>query len=340
MDVLGDGRADDLLGRQPDALVDDLEAGVAGPDGHLLGPVGVPVEPRLADEDAQPLAELLAGRADEVTHPRQLGAARSDPDRAGDPRRRPELAEDLAQRAGPLPRRQPGARALERRRHEVGRPGGVLAQAGEGSLGPLAPLGVGVALLAPAPHRLDGGGLDPGVDGLDRGVEVGGQRVGLGRLEAVDADDDLLPRLDARPAARVRRDELGLHVAALDGRDRAAELGDPGHLLARPREQLLDLGLDDDRPLEEVRVLEQVGLVGEHLLDAQRPLLVPGPGQAEGLVPRRQLHRAGPRVLAQGDREHLEDDPLDVVLGLGLGEPQRVDLHPVAEAPLLGSCTP
>ena len=56
--VLGHRRGDDLLGGQPDALVDHLEAGVAGADGDLLGAVGVPVEARLADQQPQPPAEL------------------------------------------------------------------------------------------------------------------------------------------------------------------------------------------------------------------------------------------------------------------------------------------
>ena len=66
--VLRDGRRDDLLRRQPDALVDDLEAGVAGAHGHLLGAVGVPVETGLADEDPQPLAELVAGAGHRGAH--------------------------------------------------------------------------------------------------------------------------------------------------------------------------------------------------------------------------------------------------------------------------------
>ena len=84
-------------------------------------------------------------------------------------------------------------------------------------------------------------------------------------------------------------------------------------------------------PLEQVAVLEQVGLEGEDLLGAKRPLLVPCPGQAEGLVPRGQLYRAGPGVLRQRDGQHLQQDPVDVVLGLGRGEAERVHLHAVAE---------
>ena len=94
--------------------------------------------------------------------------------------------------------------------------------------------------------------------------------------------------------------------------------------------------LDDHRAVEDVLVLEQVRLEGQDLLDAQRPLLVPGPGQPERLVPGRQLHGPGPGPLGQGDPEGLEDDAGHVVLRLGLGEPERVDLHAVAEPPQLG----
>ena len=64
VDVLGHRGGDDLVGGQPDPLVDDLEAGVAGADGDLLGAVAVSVETRLGDQHAQPLPELLlrAGR--------------------------------------------------------------------------------------------------------------------------------------------------------------------------------------------------------------------------------------------------------------------------------------
>ena len=100
--------------------------------------------------------------------------------------------------------------------------------------------------------------------------------------------------------------------------------------------ELVHLALDHLRALEDVGVLQQVGLVGHDLLHADRPLLVPGPRQAERLVPGRQLHGAGARVLRQRHRQHLEQDAIDVVLGLLLGEAQRVDLHAVAEQAVLG----
>ncbi len=136
VDVLGDGGRDDLRRRQPDALVDPLEPGVAGPDGDLLRAVAVPVEPRLADEDAQPLPQLIAGGGHRGTHPSELGSPPLHADGAGDAGRGAVLPELLAQRLGLLPRRQPGAGALERRRHEVGSGDGVRPQQLDRHLGP------------------------------------------------------------------------------------------------------------------------------------------------------------------------------------------------------------
>ncbi len=70
------------------------------------------------------------------------------------------------------------------------------------------------------------------------------------------------------------------------------------------------------------------------MLHAQGPLLIPRARESEGFVPRRQLHCAGPRIFGQCDREHLEHDPVDVVLRLRLGKTQRVDLDSVSEASL------
>src|SRR5206468_3489524 len=83
--------------------------------------------------------------------------------------------------------------------------------------------------------------------------------------------------------------ELLRHVGALHRRHRATHLEHARELLARARDQVVRLLLHDVRAVEQVLVLEQVGLVGEDLLDAQRPLLVPRPRQAERLVPGRQL---------------------------------------------------
>ena len=135
---------------------------------------------------------------------------------------------------------------------------------------------------------------------------------------AVEPHDDLLAGLDALDALAVGVDQRGLHV--VDAGDGAAVLGHDGHLGPRALEQLGDEAVHDLRALEDVGVLEQVGLEGEDLLDAQRPLLVPGAGQAERLVPGRELDRAGAGVAPERHRERLEHDPLHVVLRLGLGE--------------------
>ena len=83
--------------------------------------------------------------------------------------------------------------------------------------------------------------------------------------------------------------------------------------------------------VEEVGVLEQVGLVGEDLLDAERPLLIPGMGKAEGLVPGWQLDGPGSGASRQRHPERFEDDAGHVVFRLLLREAEGVDLHAVAE---------
>ena len=57
-----------------------------------------------------------------------------------------------------------------------------------------------------------------------------------------------------------------------------------------------------------------------------------GRGRPERLVPGRQLDRPRAGVAPERDGERLEHDALHVVLRLGLGQPERVDLHAVAEA--------
>ena len=54
----------DGIGRQPNAVVDHLHAGIAGPSGDLLGAVGMAVEPGLADQQFQPTAELFRNAVD------------------------------------------------------------------------------------------------------------------------------------------------------------------------------------------------------------------------------------------------------------------------------------
>src|SRR5713101_4524234 len=108
-------------------------------------------------------------------------------------------------------------------------------------------------------------------------------------FRAASADAAARDRLEP---PRIGFDELLLHVARLDRGDRAAHGVDPRELGFRLALELRDFLGDRGRAVENVRIVEQVGLIGEYLLQAQRPLLVPRPRQAERLVPVRKLHRA------------------------------------------------
>ena len=153
----------------------------------------------------------------------------------------------------------------------------------------------------------------------------------------------LTPTTVCSPASMADRrlrfdlDQALLHVGRLDGGHRAAHVGDARHLRrAASAFSSSTLRAISRAAVEDVAVFQQVGLEGDDLLQAQRPLLVPRARQAERLVPRRQLHRAGAGVLAHHHRQHLEQDAVDVVLRLLLGEAERIHLHAVAEQPLLG----
>ena len=186
-----------------------------------------------------------------------------------------------------------------------------------------------VAQRAPAAHRRDLLGLHRLVDDEDAALGIGRQRRLLAPGEAVLAYHGLLERLDPAQALAVGVHQGGLHVG--DGLHRAAVLGDHRHLRARALQQLRHQPLHHLRALEDVGVLEDVGLVRQHLLDAQRPLLVPRARQPQRLVPRRQLDRARASIAADRHRQRLQHDPLHVVLRLRLGEAERVDLHAVAQ---------
>ena len=316
MHALLQRRGGDLGGGQADPFVDDVHARVSRAHRDLLGAVGVPVEAGLADEDLRPAAEPLLQARDLLAQLAQIRVRRFVPAGLADAGGGAVGAEHLAQRARPLARRGAGARGGDRRDHQVllrALLGGDPRELGEGRVdGPL------VALGAPAAHGLDLLGLDRGVDDQDAALGVVGQRRD-GRLgEAVLADDDLLAGLDPVDPPAVGVDQGALHVG--DRLDRAAVLGDDGDLGAGAVEQFGDEAVHHVRALEDVGVLQEVGLVGHHLLDPQRPLLIPGAGQAERLVPGRQLDRARAGVAPERDGERLEHDPLDVVLRLGLGQ--------------------
>src|SRR5204862_58761 len=69
---------------------------------------------------------------------------------------------------------------------------------------------------------------------------------------------------------------------------------------------------------------------------SRRPPRGPRARQAERLVPGGELEGAAARAAAERHAERLEQDAPGVVLGLLLGEAERVHLHAVAEEPVLG----
>jgi hypothetical protein len=227
--------------------------------------------------------------------------------------------------AAPTPvgaRYSPNSSELDGRRHDV--------LVGPGDAGEFLERPVDLDLVPGGPPGLDVGDhlvLDRRVHHQD--VVAPAERRRRRLREGVHTHDRLRSRLDPADPVGVGGDESALQfVDRLEG---AAEFEDLVELRLCGLVELVGQALDDDGPLEQVGVVEQVGLLGEHLLDPQRPLLVPGSRQPERLVPGGELDGPGPGVAGQGHAERLEHDAWHVVLGLRLGEAERVHLHAVAE---------
>src|SRR5258706_10877260 len=253
----------DLVGSESNALVDDLHARVAGEYRDLLRAARVTVEAGLADEQLQPAAQLLRDLVDARADRGELRQVAARRHGRVDARRRAVLAVHGAQRVGPLARRDSRVRAAHGGLHQV-RPGlQRVAQACERRLD--------VPRVAPRALRAQALDLLASRRVVDREDRSGAlqERRRLALAELVDAADDALPRLHLPNAPRVRLDRLLLHVARLDGGDRAALLLDAGDLRPRAGLDLRGLALDHDRALEDVGILEHVGLVREDLLDPE-----------------------------------------------------------------------
>ena len=187
---------------------------------------GLPTRNRSRPPSSSPVA------ATRVAHRRELRAASGDPDRAGHPGRSAVLAEHLAQRSGPLPRGHAGAGAA---RVAGIRLASVLAAVAQRRRAP--PRRRPRRARPARPRAADARRLGLRVDGLDRRVEVGGQRrAARSRSNSLTPTTTCSPGLDPRPARGMRGDQRLLHVAGLDRRDRAAHRLDPVDLgCARPR---------------------------------------------------------------------------------------------------------
>jgi hypothetical protein len=82
---------------------------------------------------------------------------------------------------------------------------------------------------------------------------------------------------------RLAGDQPGLHF--FDGFESTTDCQDFVQLDLCGCDQLRGASLDDMGAVQDVGVVEQVGLVSEDPLDSLRPLLVPGVGEAQGLIP-------------------------------------------------------
>src|SRR5205814_2185734 len=119
VDALVRGRTCELLGRHPDALVDDLEARISRAQGDLLGAVRVAVEPRLANEELRAPPERVVERDDALAQRLERGRIAGHPTGPADARRSAVLTEGFAERSAPLAGRDPRLGGDDGRGHDV-----------------------------------------------------------------------------------------------------------------------------------------------------------------------------------------------------------------------------
>ena len=106
------GGLDDLGRGEPNAVVDDVHAGVGGARGDLLGAVRMAVEAGLADQELDPPPELQRDALDLAAQ--RVEARRRLPRLRRDAGRRAVFAEVRAQRVAPFPCRRAGFGGLDR----------------------------------------------------------------------------------------------------------------------------------------------------------------------------------------------------------------------------------
>src|SRR5262249_24627882 len=119
MDAFVGCGASELLRRDADPLVDDLEPRITRAERDLLGAVGVAVEARAADEELRAAAELLLEGDDALAQRLERGRIPGHGAGARDARRSAVFAEGFAERRAPLPGREPRLRRSDGRGHHV-----------------------------------------------------------------------------------------------------------------------------------------------------------------------------------------------------------------------------
>ena len=321
MGVIGLCGGDDLGGGEADAFIGDVHATVAGAGRDLFRAVGMAVEAGFAHKELE-LAPQSGGDAGDffadVFQP--FGAVRGV---GGDAGGAAILAEGGTHHIAPFTGRRPRFRGFDRGGHDIGAAGSGFAQLLESGLH-----SGFVPAFAPCLEPRDLVGFGLGVGFHDAAIACG-ERGGLARGPFIDPDDNGFASFDLGNTFCIGLHEARFHV--FDRFNRPAHTVERVQLGACALFERGDLALHGGVLVEQVVIFEQIGLIGEDLLHAQRPLLIEGAGQAERFVPCRKLHGAGAGVLGQGHGEHLDQDAVDVVLRLLFGQAEGVDLHPVAE---------
>ena len=200
VDVLLHSGRHDLFRRQANALVDHFEASITCGNGHLLGAVGVAIEPGLAHEHAKPVTEFVRGRRHTRAHLIKSGP-RGRTHRARDTGRGAELAEHLTQRTRPFAGGDASTRTCKRGLHEVGTAAGIADESSQRL--------VDRCLIARSPPLLqcrDGLGLHRRIDLDDRLLD--GERTDLGLRVIVDAHDHVVTGFEPTTSLGKRRYEL------------------------------------------------------------------------------------------------------------------------------------
>ena len=327
VDVLVARGGRDLLGREPDALVDDLHARVARRDRDLLGAVGVTVEPGLADEDADRVAERV--RRGPAPGPalapwRRPTAACTPPTPVG-ARYSPNTSRSASAHSPTVP---PARARRDGRRGEVVGAAATFADRVERARDRVA-----VARVAPLGEQLELLALDRLVDDEDVALAVERRRPAASRQVSVNA---FTPTTVMSPDS-MRRTRSALlctsrcFIASIMANAPPPSSTHWSSASAASASSAVFASTTCEPSKRSSYSSRSVSNASTCWMRSDH-CWSHGRGQPERLVPRRQLHRARPRVLRERDAERLEHDALHVVLGLRLGETERVHLHAVAEA--------
>ena len=303
VDVLVPGGGGDLGRREADALVDDLEPGIPGGHGDLLGAVGVAVEAGLGDQQLGRTARAGGQRLGPGQHPAELGAPVTDP--AADAGGGPVLAEHLPEGAGPFAGGATGVGQGDGCRHDVlgalGRPPQLIEGPSDGGAVPSGPpsFDVGPEL-----------GLHGRVDPQDRLHATG---LSEARGDSAVSVKQLTPTTWSSPVSMRRTRSAWLPTR----RDLSSSMASK----APPSESTSSNSAHEASATSAVffSMTTEPSKMSPYSSRSDSKARIcwmrrdhcwsHGRGQAEGLVPRRELEGAGPGLLGQGDPERLEDDP-------------------------------